>query len=158
MTTTIKVTVALVETNEKHFSVTYEQYDRDSTRSETGSGEVFLISSGSSAQVIKRYFPHLRDAWVLHLSNIDGVPLHVLENGYYYLTHLVDGKLEFGDDVVAKHFRIKESEVQALRILTKSELAQWIPAELPRWKREAEEVIAKYNLRAGKRVYEKVID
>jgi len=151
MTTTIKVTVALAETNEKHFSVTYEQYEKGD--------EEFLISSGSSAQVIKRYFPHLRDAWVLHLSNIDGVPLHVLENGYYYLTHkLSDGKLEFGDEVVAKHFRIKESEVQAMRILTKSELAQWIPAELPRWKLEAENVIAKYNLRAGNRVYEKVID
>lgn len=107
---------------------------------------------------ILQHLPDLKDAIALHLSTMDGVPMHCLENGYYYCTHIATesdvkyksdvkvGELEFSDKVIADHFRIHESNVPELRKLSKVELQAWILTQMPRWKKEADEVIKKYNL------------
>ena len=46
--------------------------------------------SGAIHEEILKYFPQLEDFVSLHLSDIDGKPLHSLENGKYMLNYHVD--------------------------------------------------------------------
>lgn len=121
--------------------------------------------AGAAHDEILRQCPQFADLAALHLSDIDGVPMHALENGFYHLggTHWERPKYA----VAAKHFRITEDEARQLvrdlfgdhfsttagfltktaAIAAKVRLAEWIEAQRPRWKREAEACIAHHNLR-----------
>ena len=100
------------------------------------------VCFGACYDILQRVKPSLTDLISMRLSDIDGTPLHDLENGYYYCEHPED----FDDDVIAKHFRVPLADVPALRKMTKAALSTWIETQRPRWKAEADAVIEKYKL------------
>ena len=122
----ITVTVKLDKTNHTYFSVIYESKNR----------------LGSSKELILEHFPELADAVALHLCDVDGTPIHAYANGKYYLEH----PEQYDDSVIANHFRISIDDVYILRNKTPEQLREWIEGEKPRWQKEADAVIAKYNL------------
>lgn len=131
-----------------HFSLTYDHGG----------------SCGAGHETILEHFPQFADMAAMHLSDIDGVPMYALENGFYHLggTHWERPKF----DVAARHFRITEDEARALvanlfgdsfsvhagflskgeAAKAKSKLALWVEQQKPRWKAEAEACIANHKL------------
>jgi hypothetical protein len=113
---------------------------------------------------ILKHWPDLKPLADLHLSDIDGSPMHAVENGFYHLggTHWERPKF----DVAASHFRITEADARQLVTdlfgdsysptggflskgaaeAAKAKLAAWVETQRPRWKREAEEAIVKFGL------------
>jgi hypothetical protein len=141
-----------------YFSLTGETYIK------TGNGRWRDDSCGSIHDELHKFFPQLDDLAALHLSDIDGVPMHALENGFYHLggTHWQTPNFKHA----AEHFRITEDEALALTrdlfgpgfsenggFLSKGyaneaklRLGAWIDTQLPRWKAEADACIAKHGL------------
>lgn len=137
-----------------HFSLTASGFDKRQ-RSEFG---------GCCHDEILSLFPQFADLAALHMSDIDGVPMHVLENGFYSLggTHWRGPHYK----MAAKHFRITEDEARTLprsyfgddfsetdgflgtgyAERAKVRLAEWIETQKPRWKQEAETCIIAHNL------------
>jgi hypothetical protein len=113
---------------------------------------------------ILKQWPDLQPIADLHLSDIDGVPMHALENGFYHLggTHWQRPKF----DVAARHFRISENAARKLVAdlfgdsfsvhagflskgeaeKAKSKLAQWVESQKPRWVSEANTAIVQFGL------------
>lgn len=127
-----------------YFSLTY---------SERGPG---IDSGGAGHEAILELFPQFADLAALHLSDIDGVPMHSVENGFYWLGGTHWQRPDYA--VAARHFRITVDEARALTLAlfgdsfsetagflskgeatrAKTRLAQWVDTQRPRWKAEAD--------------------
>lgn len=94
-------------------------------------------------EILARW-PDLKPLADLHLSDIDGVPMYALENGYYHLGGTKGDAVKL--DVAARHFRITEAEANELVGMSKANLAVWVEAQKPRWLAEANTVIEMFNL------------
>ena len=129
---TITVKIEVSKTNWEYFSITFEIEWRNRVEC-CGAGEEYIR---------KHFGNQFDDILALHLSSSDGVPLHALENGFYYLQN----PNEYPIEVSAKHFRISNEEAEELRPLSKDQLSQWIEHRKPIWKQEADEVRKKYNI------------
>lgn len=118
--------------NKPYFSLTAYGNDR-------GSG-----FGGCCHEEILRRWPDLQPLVDLHLSDIDGVPMHAVENGFYHLggTHWEKAKF----NVAARHFRISENQARELASMTKTELTAWVETQKPRWLAEANAAIKQFNL------------
>lgn len=143
-----------------HFSITADGYENGK--------ESF---GGCCHDIIAEKLPDLADMIALHLSDMDGAPMHADGNGWYWLAGIVDGLGEryhggSGDygkgpkecaRIFANHARISEPE--AIRLAgrinkqfkrdpakARKEFSAWIDQQRPRWKKEANAVIAKYGL------------
>lgn len=128
----LNVNVVMSKTNHEYFSITYEALWRGRVE-----------SCGAGHDTIRKYFgKQFDDVIPMHLSNSEGVPMHALENGYYYLQN----PDEFKPEVTANHFRITLEEVEELRKLSKSQLSQWVEHRKPTWKSEADAIRAKYKI------------
>jgi hypothetical protein len=135
-----------------YFSITADVYENNR-----------LVSCGCQHDLILEHRPNLADLVALHLSDIDGQPLHALENGFYWLggTHWQRPDYK----VAAEHFRISESEArnltelfgdhfsqtggfltQSMAAQAKARLAEWVKRQKPRWKAEADACIAEHGL------------
>ena len=118
--------------------------------------------SGAIHDEILKAFPELEDLAALHLSDIDGKPMHSFENGKYWagFTKWENGNAE----ILADHFRIGKQRSQDLMhealvdkcneikadtdedILPETLLKEFHDRQLPRWKQEADAAIKKYKL------------
>lgn len=144
-----------------YFSLTYESY--------TGGR---CDSCGSSSELILRLKPELKLMASLHLSDIDGVPMHAVANGWYWLEGWGGG---WGSDfhgsndayttpdrckeILKGHLRINEYEAGQLfgwisRVVqdvgpahAKTRFADYVERLKPRWKAEADECIKQLNLK-----------
>lgn len=101
------------------------------------------VTCGCIHSDIRKVTHRFDDLIALHLCDEDGLPMHALENGFFYLRR----PEEFSASTIARHFRILEGNVDALRLLDKPELAAWIETQRPRWKAEAEAAILKHGLK-----------
>ena len=129
---TLNVNVKMSKTDHEYFSITYEAIWRGRVE-----------SCGAGHDTIRKYFgTQFDDVIPLHLAHSDGVPMHALENGFYYLQN----PEEFGPEVTANHFRISLDEVEELRHFSKGQLSQWVEHQKPRWADEAKEIRAKYGI------------
>lgn len=121
------------------------------------------LGGGANHTVILRSFPGLKDLAALHLSDIDGLPMHAVGNGWYFLCGTVVGghgaKFHAGNTsnplspdeclrVLASHFRISLDEARGLSetIVSEDALAAWVETQKPRFKAEAVAAIAKHGL------------
>jgi hypothetical protein len=87
---TLNVNVKMSKTDHEYFSITYEALWRGRVE-----------SWGAGHDTIRKYFGNQFDDVIpLHLADSDGVPMHALENGFYYLQN----PEEFGPEVTANHF------------------------------------------------------
>ena len=118
--------------------------------------------SGTIHEEILKVFPEIADIASLHLSDIDGKPMHSFENGKYWagFTDYQDEKPEH----LASHWRIGKQRSQELMyealvdkcneikadtgedILPDTLLKDFHDRQIPRWKQEADAVIRKYKL------------
>jgi hypothetical protein len=114
---------------------------------------------GAIHKEILEAFPHLEDAAVLHLSDMDGKPMHSFENGKYWagFTKWQEGSSKF----LADHWRISQDEAAGLmhdtlmakiwadgdQFTTAEDLLKdFHDSQIPRWNDEAKAVINNYNL------------
>lgn len=117
---------------------------------------------------ILKFYPELKDLADLHLSDIDGIPMHSVENGWYWLK---GGCYVFGEwkdaetnggkstlQVLAEHLRISESEAFKLRVanFSKADFTAYVEAQKPRWKAEAKATIEKHGLVVFGNKYEEI--
>jgi len=118
--------------------------------------------SGAIHKEILAAFPELDDLAALHLSDMDGKPLHSFENGKYWAGFT---KWEHGNPKnLSSLWRISEKSAERLQYDALNEQAQEIEVDtgeivleetllkefhdrqLRRWKQEADNVIKKYTL------------
>jgi hypothetical protein len=143
-----------------YFSVTVDGYENGK--------ESF---GGCCHELVLQHFPALADLVALHLSDIDGSPMHADGNGFYWLAGVVDmgqqytgASGDFGKPaseclrIAAEHFRITEKEALALAAkcakaykkdgttAAKLVCAAFTDAQRPRWKREALAAIDRWQL------------
>jgi hypothetical protein len=92
---------------------------------------------GAQHDELTRIWPELAPLAALHLSSIDGVPMHAASNGLYYVQHLIPGasgrsrfnssfatcphstKVKIPDEctqTMADHFRISLNEARGLLV------------------------------------------
>jgi len=129
----MNVMVKMSKTNHEYFSITYDQINMRGR----------LEACGAGHDTIRKYFGNQFDDVIpLHLADSDGVPMHALENGFYYLQN----PEEFGPEFIANHFRISLEEVETLRHLSKDQLSQWVEHQKPLWADEAKEIRTKYGI------------
>jgi len=118
--------------------------------------------SGAIHEKILKYFPQLEDFVSIHLSDIDGKPLHSLENGKYWAGFTK--WTESNNKNLSALWRISEKSAQRLSYDSlveesrkiKEDTDKDVPPEelfkdfhdrqLRRWKQEADNIIKKYSL------------
>jgi len=156
-TLTIKMCLSKIGNQLPYFSITAEE--RTDRR---------VTAFGCMHKEILEAHPELADMVALHLSDINGVPMHAIENGWYWLASSLDGlgekyfhpNKEEAFDFFCKHCRIDASEgitiaanVMNWYTLTDTSdtaKAAWVEiceSMKPRWKKEAEAAIEKYQLK-----------
>lgn len=133
-----------------------------------------IESCGAGPDEILKHYPQFADLAALHLSDIDGVPMHAEANGWFWLAgalggagerfHGGTGKGQFGGEyrepteaecleVFAKHCRITVEEAEAIKADVSAHpdmRARWadiMSTMYPRWRTEAEACIKNHNLR-----------
>ena len=141
-----------------YFSVTADLYEK------RANGRAVHIGGGCCHKDILKARPGMADIVALHLCDIDGAPMHDLENGFYHMGGFKDAPPKF--ERAASHFRISQDEARELAkilfgdsfsihagflskdaaIEGKALLGAWIDSQRPRWAREARDVIEKYQL------------
>lgn len=126
-----------------YFSVTGEAY-----RITGRQGRPPMLASGCIHDYIQQVTSRFDDVIALHLSDIDGTPMHAVENGLYWLGQ---NKYQALDTEAAKrHFRCTDSEIIELLAAYKhgkQAYVDYIDKHLrPRWQQEAQAVIDKYGL------------
>jgi hypothetical protein len=111
-----------------YFSLTYEE-------GITGARD--CEQCGAAHEEILKHWPELADLAALHLSDIDGVPMHAVGNGWYNLAgcfpdafgeryHRGNSKMNFADgyrlptgdeclEMFAQHCRISRAEAEAIK-------------------------------------------
>ena len=118
--------------------------------------------SGAIHEEILKAFPQLEDFVSIHLSDIDGKPLHSLENGKYWagftkwtesnnknlsalwrISEKSAQRLSY-DSLVEESYKIKEDTDKD--VLPEELFKDFHDRQLRRWKQEADNIIKKYNL------------
>jgi len=117
------------------------------------------VTSGAIHEEILEAFPEIEDIAKLHLSDIEGKPMHSFENGKYW------AGFTRWEEANSKHlaslWRISENRARGLMhdalmaqlwqdgdsdTLPETLFKDFHDRQLPRWKQEADNVIKKYNL------------
>lgn len=130
---------------------------------------------GACHDIIAERAPGLADVIALHLSDMDGAPMHAEGNGLYWLGGIVGGfvggsKYHGGSGSSAKtatqcaaifadHARVTEAEAYSIagnlnrlykseggKAAAESEFKRWTDGQRKRWKAEADALIRKYGL------------
>lgn len=105
-------------------------------------GKQYLLDSCGCIhdEIVKRQ-PKYKNLIPLHLSDIKGVPMHSIENGWYWYK-------QNSFKTLAEHLRIPEIEAIELinKNLSKSDFETFVVSQYPRYKQEAEKAIADFNL------------
>lgn len=140
-----------------YFSVTVDGYENG--RESFG---------GCCHDKVLEHFPQMADIVALHLSDLDGSPMHAEANGIYWLGGIVnipgissaymDKSASECIRIFAEHARVTEKDAVRLagQIATtrkesgkdnaRAVFAEWINLQRPRWKAEAVAVIKRYEL------------
>lgn len=98
-----------------------------------------MVTGGCCHEEILKAYPGMADLIALHLSDIDGKPMHAVANGWYWLE-------QEKYDVLARHLRIDVDEAKLLKGVDKEYFTRFVEAQYPRWKAEADAMIEKYSL------------
>ena len=150
-----------------YFSLTYTQHRKGFPNQ--------CCAGGAGHDRILELFPQYADLATLHLSSIDGVPMHAEANGWYWLTgamgnpfgeryHGGNSEGHYGGsyrkpteaeclDVFARHCRITTDEAATIRERVRwaaEPRATWgriVDEMRPRWAAEAAATIERHHLR-----------
>ena len=156
-TLTIKTELSKIGNQLPLFSITAEERT-----------DLRLTAWGCMHKEILEAYPDIADLVALHLSDINGVPMHAVENGWYWLASSMglptveykhaDQKEAF--DFFCNHCRISAIEADTIRArmrelyeltdtheTAKCEWVEICESMKPRWKEEADAAIEKYQLK-----------
>ena len=105
---------------------------------------------GASHNLIADLHPELKPWIALHLSDTEGVPLHAVENGWYWAggTEWVTGDAQ----ILAKHLRITKGQASKIirdrddGLFTKTDFEALVEGLKPRWKAEAGNLLAELGV------------
>lgn len=151
-----------------HFSVTVS----GKQKSARGRGSDF---GGCCHDLVAKVAPDTQPLIALHMADSDGTPMHAEANGWYWLAgHLGGLQQEFhgcnGDfpkspdealQIFADLVRIDLNEARGLAVAVQTIVeaqgakkareffAEWIKAQQPRWRAEADKAIADFDLSAA---------
>lgn len=118
-------------------------------------------TSGAIHEEILAVFPELAQAAALHLSDINGLPMHSFENGKYWAGFSQFGMANANSKFLAELWRISQDEAAGLLrdalmaklwadgdsdTLPEILLKEFHDRQIPRWNDEAKAVINNYNL------------
>jgi hypothetical protein len=149
--TTLKVTAELSYLRGNpapYFSVTADEYDPTLLDDEDGG----LVSVRCQHELVLEHWPDLRPLVELHLSDCHGVPMHHVENGWYWAGGTkwgLDGGAKTPRQILASHLRITEEQAAKLERFTdkwahtewsvhaKCLFAWWVGQQRSRWLDEA---------------------
>lgn len=149
-----------------YFSLTMASWEK------TANGRWVEATFGAVHDEILKHWPELADLAALHLSDIEGVPMHALENGLYFLGSGWEAsyrKAATPDErmaIVARHFRISVQHVRdelvpllgdgwtegggflgdGYKAQAKAQLAAWIEARRDLWRFHSESCIKAHRL------------
>lgn len=141
-------------------------------KNERGRGSDF---GGCCHDLVAKVAPDLQPLIALHLADSEGTPTHAEANGWYWLAgHLVGLQQEFHGcngsfpkspdealQIFADHVRVELNAARGLAVAVQSIVeaqgvktaraffGEWIEAQRPRWRAEAEQAIAQFNLSAA---------
>jgi len=147
-----------IETTNNYFSVTSELWS--SKRTFESRNEKYLDCCGCIHDTILKYMPELKPIIDLHLSSLEGVPIHAVENGFYYYEIMngiakyhkkQDGDKEKYFKILCEHLRVSANElIELLDFLESVEekkiyFSNYVHSLLPRWKEQATEAIIFIN-------------
>lgn len=122
-------------------------------------------SGGMCHDEILHHFPRFADLAALHLSDINGLPMYAVENGFYHLggTHWA----QFNPQFVANHFRINDpvalrdqlnvkffEDSKAEQAAAKQRVSDYVEQQKRRYAQEAADCITKHDLRIFGDVWE----
>ncbi len=132
-----------------YFSITYEETTKRGRD----------IAYGSDGRLIARLFSHFADLVAMHLSDIDGKPMHGDANGWYWYCGALGGNgeryhggsdhtAEKCADILSKHLRISKDDTANLiaRNVSRAQFNEFVEQQTVRWKDEALACIAKHKL------------
>lgn len=112
-----------------YFSLTGEEYTNRAVWSRGHEPR----ACGQMHDVLVDAIPELALIAALHLSDDHGVPMHAVENGWYWYEQ---GELA----TCAKHLRVSLDDLPGLP--TKEAFAEYVDTLRERWQREADEALA----------------
>ena len=115
-------TVATVTTKDGYFSITGAIYDKREI-SEYSDG---MTAGGCIHYEITKKFPSLLPFVCLHLSDLNGVPMHGIENSLYHLKNGFQNKELTEDQFIlewCKYYRIPQKFFNDLQILQRDKIA-----------------------------------
>jgi hypothetical protein len=116
------------------------------------------VGGGACHDLILKHHPELADFVELHLSDMDGTPIHAEANGWHWLAKAAgidrrwqpDQSPEECLEIFMRHCRIGRQQAEACVIEVKDGgrkvWGQILEDMVPRWNREAKACIAKYKL------------
>jgi hypothetical protein len=125
-----------------YFSITASQFIKK------GNNRFYEYACGCLHDEIKKVFgSKFDDLIALHLSDIDGMPMHPVENGAYYLGF---SKYQgFNPESASNHFRISKDELmnEWFKIIKKDDVASLCNKLAPSWKMQANQCIESHSLK-----------
>lgn len=103
-----------------------------------------VVSCGCMHEPLLDKWPELADLAALHLSDLNGVPMYAVENGWYFYGGT---KWQARDNAaLARHLRITMDVAEALSFENKAQFALFVDGQRTRWAAEARECIAHHQL------------
>jgi hypothetical protein len=129
------------------FSITAQGYDKNKY------GHWIESFGGCCHDEILARFPELKPFVLLHLSDVNGVPMYAVENGYFHLWDDTKTK-EQREKNAMEYLRITKKEVKILSKAQDKDYFRFMIGSLnlpDRWKREAVEAIKMLEKFSGKK-------
>ena len=136
-------TLSSLNNQTPHFSLVGQTWEKKN-------GRFRFESGGQITDELLEAWPELAPLAAIHLADIDGVPLHAVENGFYWAGGTKWNGPEANSppnvDFLASTLRISINDAQIIvdavsaGVLTKSEFSEFVDEQKPRWKNEANHV------------------
>lgn len=114
------------------FSITANLYEKDIRI------DKYFISGGCIHEEIEKEFPEFKQFIDLHLCDYRGIPMYIVENGFYHL------KQGVGEDKFCKYYRVSAEEFKQLEKAEDKEYFACMLVELG--------IIKRYNQEAKKAI------
>lgn len=141
---------------DKYFSITGDYFEPITKRNAEKNGyldtkiingKIYELTRGGCIhEIISKLRPDLNPLIALHLSDVTGLPMYALENGYYHLEGYM-GTAAYNHTMtkkgVADYLRITEKEVETLARtgVSKVDFSKFIISKLDLYKKQAIEAI-----------------